>query len=174
VPPERLIGEPGAWTRRDPRTFTLAFAANHIGAAGAALEFTTEWVTERPNLAASEITRATLGAMSSDLFAARSALHAAADIWDQGDHDRAELASIRTLHLGKRVALELTQRAFDVCGARAAFRDQALERLYRDVRTFSLHYRDEQYMVQVGQAMVDGRFHAKGYAGASTFPESRA
>ncbi len=34
VPPERLIGEPGAWTRRDPRTFTLAFAANHIGAAG--------------------------------------------------------------------------------------------------------------------------------------------
>ena len=36
LPPERVIGEPGAWTRRDPRTFTLAFAANHIGAAGAA------------------------------------------------------------------------------------------------------------------------------------------
>ena len=43
-----------------------------------------------------------------------------------------------------------------VCGARAAFRDLELERLYRDVRTFSLHYRDEQYMVQVGQAMLDG------------------
>ena len=74
VPPERMIGEPGAWTRRDPRTFTLAFAANHIGAAGAALEFTTDWVRERPNLSSSEITRASLGAMSSDLFAARSAL----------------------------------------------------------------------------------------------------
>ena len=38
VPAERLIGEPGAWTRRDPRTFSLAFAANHIGAAGAAMD----------------------------------------------------------------------------------------------------------------------------------------
>jgi alkylation response protein AidB-like acyl-CoA dehydrogenase len=174
VPAERMIGEPGAWTRRDPRTFTLAFAANHIGAAGAAMGFTEHWVRERPGLAASEITRATLGRMSSDLFAARSALWAAADLWDAGDYDAAELASIRTLHLGKRLALDLTQTAFDVCGARAVFRDQELERLYRDVRTFSLHYRDEQYMVQVGQAMLDGAFRAKGYAGASTFPESRA
>jgi alkylation response protein AidB-like acyl-CoA dehydrogenase len=174
VPSERLIGEPGAWTRRDPRTFSLAFAANHIGAAGAAMEFAENWVRDRPGLAASEITRATLGRMSSDLFAARSALWAAADLWDAGDHDAAELASIRTLHLGKRLALDLTQTAFDVCGARAVFRDRELERLYRDVRTFSLHYRDEQYMVQLGQAMLDREFRAKGYAGASTFPESRA
>lgn len=174
VPPERLIGEPGAWTRRDPRTFTLAFAANHIGAAGAAMEFTENWVRERPGLAASEITRATLGRMSSDLYAARCALWASADLWDASQHDAAELASIRTLHLGKRLALDLTQTAFDVCGARAVFRDQELERLYRDVRTFSLHYRDEQYMVQLGQAMIDREFRAKGYAGASTFPESRA
>jgi len=174
VPPERLIGEPGAWTRRDPRTFTLAFAANHIGAAGAAMEFTENWVRERPGLAASEITRATLGRMSSDLYAARCALWASADLWDASQHDAAELASIRTLHLGKRLALDVTQTAFDVCGARAVFRDQELERLYRDVRTFSLHYRDEQYMVQLGQAMIDREFRAKGYAGASTFPESRA
>ncbi len=174
VAPERLIGEPGAWTRRDPRTFTLAFAANHIGAAGAALEFATDWVRERPSLAASEITRATLGSMSSELFAARSALYTSADLWDAGDYDTAELQSIRALHLGKRAALDLTQTAFDVCGARAAFRDLSLERLYRDVRTFSLHYRDEQYMIQVGQALLDQTFRAKGYAGASTFPESRA
>jgi alkylation response protein AidB-like acyl-CoA dehydrogenase len=171
IPAERIIGEPGAWTRRDPRTFTLAFAANHIGAAGAAERFTVDWVRERPGLAGSEITRATLGQMSSELFAARSALWASADLWDAGDYDAAELQSIRTLHLGKRLALDLTQTAFDVCGARAAFRELELERLYRDVRTFSLHYRDEQYMVQVGQAMLDREFHAKGYAGASTFPE---
>jgi len=171
VPAERLIGEPGAWTRQDPRTFTLAFAANHIGAAGAALDFTERWVRERPSLAASEITRARLGSMSADLFAARSALHASAELWDAGEYDTAELASIRTLHLGRKLALDLTQAAFDVCGARAAFRELELERLYRDVRTFSLHCRDEQYMVQVGQAMIDGAFHAKGYSGASTFPE---
>ena len=76
VPAHRLIGEPGAWTRRDPRTFTLAFAANHIGAAGAALEFATEWVRERPGLAGSEVTRVALGTLSSGLFAARCALYA--------------------------------------------------------------------------------------------------
>ena len=92
----------------------------------------------------------------------------------RGRPRRAELASIRTLHLGKRAALDTTQQAFDICGARAVFRDHALERLYRDVRTFSLHYRDEQYMLQVGQAMLDGEFRAKGYAGASTFPQARA
>jgi alkylation response protein AidB-like acyl-CoA dehydrogenase len=80
---------------------------------------------------------------------------------------------VRTLHLAKRLALDLTQRAFDICGARATFRDQPLERLYRDVRTFTLHFRDEQYMHQVGQAMLDEEFHAKGYAGASTFPEGQ-
>ena len=173
VPPERLIGAPGAWTSSDPRTFTLAFAANHLGAAAAALDFTTGWVRERHELAGSEYTRVLLGGMSSELFAAESAMWAAADLWDAGRHDEAELASIRTLHLAKRLALDLTQRAFDVCGARATFRDQPLELLYRDVRTFTLHFRDEQYMHQVGQAMLDEEFHAKGYAGASTFPEGQ-
>lgn len=174
VPAERLIGEPGAWTRRDPRTFTLAFAANHIGAAGAALDFVTGWVRERPDLASSEIARATLGAMSSDLFAVRSAMEAAATLWDEGDVDAAELASIRTLHEAKRIALDISSRAFDVCGARATFRNYELERIFRDIRTFTLHFRDELYMQQVGAAMLDGEFHAKGYAGASTFPETRA
>ena len=174
VPAERLIGEPGAWTRRDPRTFTLAFAANHIGAAGAALDFITAWVRERPDLARSEVTRVALGAMSSELFAVRSAMQAAATLWDDGDIHAAELASIRTLHGAKRAALEISGRAFDICGARATFRNHEIERIFRDIRTYTLHFRDEQYMQQVGNAMLEGDFRAKGYAGASTFPETRA
>lgn len=174
VPVERIIGEPGAWTNSDPRTFTLAFAANHIGAAGAALNFVTNWVRERPELAGSEVTRVTLGTMSSDLFAAQSALSVAAGLWEDGQYDAAELASIRTLHLAKRVAIDISTKAFDVAGARATFRNYELERIFRDVRTFSLHFRDEQYMHQVGQAMLDQEFHAKGYAGASTFPEQQS
>ena len=169
-----MIGEPGAWTNRDPRTFTLAFAANHIGAASAALRFAGDWVRERPELADSEFTRVTLGSMSSQLFAAQSALDVAARLWEDGEYDDAELASIRTLHLAKRVALDISQQAFDVCGARATFRNYELERIYRDVRTFSLHFRDEQYMQQVGRAMLAGEFRAKGYAGASTFPEQQS
>jgi alkylation response protein AidB-like acyl-CoA dehydrogenase len=174
LPPDRLIGEPGDWIRGDPRTLTLAFAANHIGSARAAVAFATDWVRERPDLAASEVVRVTLGALASELYAARCALDAAAALWDRGEHDEAELASIKTLHLAKRIALAATQQAFDVCGARATFRDHSLERLYRDVRTFSLHFRDEQYMLEVGRAMIEGGFHGKGYAGASTFPKGRA
>jgi alkylation response protein AidB-like acyl-CoA dehydrogenase len=174
VPPERLIGEPGAWTRRDPRTFTLAFAANHIGAADAALEFAIDWARERPGLAESVLTRAALGKMASDLYAARSALFAAADLWDEGRYDDAELESMKALHLGRRTALEIVNKAFDVCGARAAFRRHPLERILRDVRTFSLHYSDEESMAQLGRALVEGSFRAKGYAGASTFPAQRA
>ncbi len=48
VDADQVIGAPGAWVRDDPRTFTLAFAANHVGLAGAALEFAVEWVRERP------------------------------------------------------------------------------------------------------------------------------
>jgi alkylation response protein AidB-like acyl-CoA dehydrogenase len=106
------------------------------------------------------------------LFAARAAMSVAAGLWEAGDHDTAELESVRTLHLAKRVAIDISQRAFDVCGARATFRTYPLERILRDVRTFSLHFRDEHYMQQVGQAMLDGTFRAKGYAGASTFPEA--
>lgn len=173
VPDERLIGEPGAWSR-DPRTFTLAFAANHAGSAAGALEFLTGWVRDRPDLAGAEVTRVALGALSSDVFAAQATIRAAAALWEAGSYDDAELASVRALHLAKAVALNVVQRAFDVCGARATFRNLPLERMYRDIRTFSLHFRDEQYMDQVGQAMLDGSFKGKGYAGASTFPARRA
>jgi alkylation response protein AidB-like acyl-CoA dehydrogenase len=171
VPDERIVAEPGAWTARDPRTFTLAFAANHIGTAAGALDFVVDWVRARPDLGASEIVRVALGELSSQLSVARAGLYGAAALWEAGRYDEAELESIRVLHHAKRSALDVVQRAFDVCGARATFRMFPLERIYRDVRTFTLHFRDEQYMHQVGQAMLDGAFHAKGYAGASTFPE---
>jgi alkylation response protein AidB-like acyl-CoA dehydrogenase len=172
VPPERLIGEPGAWTHRDPRTFTLAFAANHLGAAQSALDFVARWVGERPDLAASEITQAAIGEMSSELLGVRAALAHAARLWEAGAYDEAELDSIRTLYLAKRAALQVSSRAFDVCGARSAFRTHDLERILRDIRTFTLHIRDEQYLTQIGRATVEGGFRAKRYAGASTFPDA--
>ena len=166
VPPERLIGEPGAWTRRDPRTFTLAFAANHIGAAGAALEFATDWVRERPSLAASEITRATLGAMSSELFAARSALYAARRSLGRGRlrPRRAAVDPCAAPRQARRARPD-PDGVRRLRRARRLPRLLPLERLYRDVRTFSLHYRDEQYMIQVGQAMLDQSLPRQGLRG---------
>jgi alkylation response protein AidB-like acyl-CoA dehydrogenase len=162
VPADAIVGEPGAWVTRDPRTFTLGFTANHVGAAEEAFDFAADWVRDRPHLAQSELVQVTLGELSSEIFAARTALYAAARTWEQGEHDLAELESLQALHLAKRVALDVTQRAFDICGARVAFRSFPLEQMLRDVRTFTLHFRDELYMKQVGQAALGRSFSAKG------------
>ena len=95
VAPEVVFGAPGSWVTNDPRTFTLGFAANHVGAAHGAFDFTCDWVRERPYLAGSDLTQHMLGEMASELFAARSALYAAAAVWEDGDHDVAELESIK-------------------------------------------------------------------------------
>jgi alkylation response protein AidB-like acyl-CoA dehydrogenase len=161
VPDDAIFGRPGAWVRDDPRTFTLGFTANHVGAAQAALDFTVDWVRERPYLGNSELVQAMIGELSSEVFGARSALYAAARLWEEADPDAAEAASVKALHLAKRALLETTRRAFDVCGARTAFRLYPLEQMYRDARTFTLHFRDEVTMKELGAGTIAGRFAAK-------------
>ncbi|MBM4575738.1 hypothetical protein GS415_06235 [Rhodococcus hoagii] len=43
LPDDAIFGEPGWWETDDTRTFTLAFAANHLGAARGAFDFTVDW-----------------------------------------------------------------------------------------------------------------------------------
>jgi alkylation response protein AidB-like acyl-CoA dehydrogenase len=160
--------------RDDPRTFTLGFASNHLGAAQAAFDFALEFVRERPYMATSDLTQHMLGELASDLAGARAAIYAAAEVWEQGDYDRAELESIKALHLAKRVVLETTRRAFDVCGARVAFRMYPLEMMYRDARTFTLHFRDELTMRELGHALISQRFAAKRALDSSELPERGA
>lgn len=162
VPAEWVIGAPGDWVRKDPRTFTLAFTANHLGAAQGAYDFTCAFVAARPYLAQSEIVQARLGDLSSKLYATRCALYAAAERWEHGDDPNlAELDGIRALHLAKRVALEVTSEAYDICGARATFNIYPLNQFLRDVRSFTLHFRDDLYMAIVGRADLGEPFVAK-------------
>ncbi|MDT5291456.1 MAG: hypothetical protein QOF88_6345, partial [Mycobacterium sp.] len=44
VPDSAVFGHSGWFENSDPRTFTLGFAANHIGSARGALEFAIQWV----------------------------------------------------------------------------------------------------------------------------------
>ncbi|MGH7708369.1 MAG: acyl-CoA dehydrogenase family protein, partial [Vulcanimicrobiaceae bacterium] len=150
VPPERLIGTPGCWVR-DPRTFTLAYVANHLGSAEGAFEATLDFVRDRPYLAQSETVKATIGDLASRLYAARSALYTAAGAWERAgaanwirpEIDKAEMMSLQALHIAKHCSLDVSERVFDICGARATFRNLPLEQIYRDVRTFTLHFRDD-------------------------------
>jgi alkylation response protein AidB-like acyl-CoA dehydrogenase len=174
VSADAVFGAPGAWVRDDPRTFTLGFAANHVGAARGAFDFALDWVRERSYMAESDLTQHMLGEMASELAGARSALYTAVDVWERGDPDLAELESIKALHLAKLVLLDNTRRAFDVCGARAAFRLYPLEMMYRDARTFTLHFRDELTMRELGRALINERFAAKRALDSSELPARNA
>jgi alkylation response protein AidB-like acyl-CoA dehydrogenase len=75
---------------------------------------------------------------------------------------------MRALHLAKRTALEVTSEVYDICGARAAFNIYPFNQALRDVRTFTMHFRDDLYMAQVGKADLGMPFFAKGEQSGST------
>lgn len=163
IPANAVIGEPGAWVKRDPRTFTLGFAANHVGAATAAFDLCCDWVRERPHLSGSELVQAAIGELSTQVYGARQALYAAARTWETGDYDRAELESLQALSLARHACIDVTRRAFEVCGARSIFRFLPLEQMYRDARAFTLHTRDDAIMRQAGKGVIERSFFAKGF-----------
>jgi alkylation response protein AidB-like acyl-CoA dehydrogenase len=169
VPVFWVIGAPGDWVRRDPRTFTLAYTANHLGAAQGAFDFACSYVAARDYLAKSEVIQDKIGDLSSKLYAVRCALYAAADRWERGDDpNQAELDGVRALHMAKKVAIEVTSEVFDICGARSTYTIYPLGQILRDVRSFTLHFRDELYTAQVGRAELGVPFIVKGDESGST------
>lgn len=171
LPADALIGQPGYWVKDDPRTFSLGFASNHLGEAEGILDFCLEWVRARPHLQNSDLMLYRFGDLSARLFGVRAAMEAAAREWERGeDYDRAELLSLHVLHLAKKAVLEISQVAFDICGARAIFRQYPLEQAYRDARSFTLHTRDDHLTCTVGRGLLYGDFSGKGYIDGATVP----
>jgi alkylation response protein AidB-like acyl-CoA dehydrogenase len=161
VPWENVLGQPGDWVQHDPRTFTLAYCANHLGTAQGVFDFVLDYLKQRPFLMNDDTIAYTVGEMDAALQATRTSLWYAAWLWEQGRYDEAEIASMRALHTSKQMAIMVTTKAFDVCGARAAFRGLPIERAFRDVRTFSLHFRESQVLRMVAEADLGGEFHSK-------------
>jgi len=161
IPAENVIGEPGDWVQRDPRTFTLGYVANHLGTAQGVFDFVRRYVQERPFLAKDDVTAYTVGEMDAALQATRTSMWYAAWLWEQGRYDEAELASMRALHTSKQAAIMITTKAFDVCGARSAFKTLPLERALRDVRTFTLHFRESQVLRLLADADLGRPFQTK-------------
>lgn len=169
VPDEWLIGEPGDWVAKDPRTFTLAYVANHLGTAQGVFDFVLDYIKERPHLAKDPVTLVAVGDLSSELEITREGLYAAARLWERGDDpDRAELQGMRILHIAKRTALKVSNAAFDILGARVGYRVFPLEQALRDIRMFTLHFRDNLYMQTVGGAVLGTPFSAKGARSGSS------
>jgi alkylation response protein AidB-like acyl-CoA dehydrogenase len=161
VPWDRVMGEPGDWVQHDPRTFTLAYVANHLGTAQGVYEFTLDYLKQRPFLTNDDVIMYTVGEMDAALQATRASMWFAARLWEENRYEEAELAGMRALHTSKQMALMVTTKAFDVVGARAAFRNLPVERAFRDARTFSLHFRESHLLRLLAQADLGADFHSK-------------
>ncbi|HEX5167206.1 MAG TPA: acyl-CoA dehydrogenase family protein [Thermomicrobiales bacterium] len=161
VPWERVMGQPGDWVQHDPRTFTLGYVANHLGTAQGVYDFVLDYLKQRPFLTNDDTIMYTVGEMDAALQATRTSMWYAAWLWEQARYTDAELASMRALHTSKQAALMITTKAFDVVGARAAFRHLPVERAFRDVRTFSLHFRESALLKLLTQANLGADFHSK-------------
>ena len=176
VPDFNVVGEPGGWINNDPRTFSCAYAANHLGSAQAAFDFICEYVAGRPDLRDSEAVKVRLGRMDAQLYAARCGLYAAAARLDAGDDfDAAEADAVRAMHLCKNAVLSIPYEGFDIVGARAAHERYPLGQMMRDARTFTLHFRDDLYVQRLADKALGKGFSAKKARGGSTpFDQSSA
>ena len=169
IPDDHVVGEPGGWVTGDPRTFSCAYAANHLGSAQAAFDFIAGYIGQRDDLADSEAVRVRLGKMDADLFAARAGLRSTAARLDRGDDpDECEADAVRTMHLAKEVVLAIPYEGFDLVGARACHERYPLGQMMRDARTFTLHFRDDLYLERLAQLALGHGFSAKGGRGGST------
>jgi alkylation response protein AidB-like acyl-CoA dehydrogenase len=176
VPTSHVIGTPGGWVEDDPRTFSCAYAANHLGTAQSAFDFLVDYVKGRSDLRDSEVVKVRLGNMDTQLYAARSGLYAAAARLDNGDDpDLCEADAIRAMHLAKNAVLDIPFQGFDIVGARAAHERYPLGQLLRDARTFTLHFRDDLYAERLANLALGRGFSAKkARSGSTPFDQSSA
>ena len=175
IPDDHIVGVPGGWVTDDPRTFSCAYAANHLGSARAAFSFIADYVANRPDLSGSEAVRVRLGRMDAKLFAAETCLRSTAARLDRGDDpDEVEADAVRTMHLAKDAVLTIPFEGFDIVGARACHERYPLGQMMRDARTFTLHFRDDLYVERLAEAALGNGFSAKGGRGGSTPFDSAA
>ncbi len=78
------------------------------------------------------------------------------------------------VHLAKRAVLDVTSQAFDICGARTAFRDFPLEQWFRDARTLTLHVRDDVQMRELGRGLLRDGAPSKASLDTSVLPGRNA
>lgn len=163
VAEDQIIGEPGSWVQKDARTFTLGFASNHLGQAWAIYDYILDYMSRREDLRSAPTHQVVVGDAEARNRAVEALLQHSARLWEAGHYDAAERSSMCTLHLAKEASLGLATKAFDICGARATFNNQLLNLYLRDVRTFTLHFREDRLLQMLANASTGHgeSFHSK-------------
>jgi alkylation response protein AidB-like acyl-CoA dehydrogenase len=173
IPWENVVGEPGDWVQKHPYTFELTYAVQLTGTAQGVYNFVLQLLRDRPYLQTDDTVMFTVGEMSSDLQAARTSWRYAQSLWDDGLWDEAAHASMRALHQAKRTAVDVANKAYEVCGTRALFKFNPVDRGWRNGRTVTLHTRESQLMRYLAEGDITGEKFAKEKYGPRIAPNDR-
>lgn len=168
VPEEDVVGQPGAVLQPPALTglyFQSAFTAIYVGIAEAAFEAALEYVRTqtRPwpwagvERAVDDFyiqhhigtLRARIDAAKLMLDAAGASLEAAAE--GRGPRGEASIATAKAKWLATDAAIEMTNKLFQVCGARSTYTKFGFDRFWRDARTLSLTDPIDQKLREIGR-----------------------
>ncbi|MGH7068760.1 MAG: acyl-CoA dehydrogenase family protein [Acetobacteraceae bacterium] len=162
VPWENVLGNPGDFVQKDPYTFDLGHIAHLLGTAQGIFDQVVQTLREREYLMKDEVYVYWTTEMHGALQAARASFWYTSWLWEKGRFDECLLATYNCLHTARQTALMIADRAFDVCGSRAAFRFLPIERAARDIRVASLHTRDTQLArLQARGILAGGKMFSK-------------
>ena len=160
--PEQILGQPGQPVQVGVvESFGLGFGAACLGAATAALDFTTEFCKTRiykpdPLPIAHDVTiQRHVAGMSVHLDAARSILYQSAGQWEDTDIVTKGVMAAKAKYLCAEAALEVTSKAIQVVGGRSISKSLPLERAFRDVRACTLMPPNNDAMLaNIGKAQL--------------------
>jgi alkylation response protein AidB-like acyl-CoA dehydrogenase len=168
VPAEDVLGKPGA-VMAPPALggpFSQSnFASIYIGIAEGAFDAAIEYVrTQTRPWPSSGVGRAGddpyiqahFGSLRARIDAARLLLDAAGAALEAAAEGRlsrgeASIATAKAKVMATDAVIEMTNKLFQVCGARATYRKFGLDRFWRDARTLTLHDPVDQKLKEIGR-----------------------
>ena len=163
LPDGNVIGPPGAYLHGNWQTMFLPhYAASFLGAAEAALDYASDYVTAQSK-AEDPYVQHRVGTMAVNVESVYLWLGHVARMWDTGMHEQARLAGSRVRHVAEHLALETVDNCIRACGARSLIRPSPVERVLRDLTFYVRHDNDYRVLAAIGRAALgqphDPSFH---------------
>jgi len=172
IPKGNVIGSPGIniFTQDFIQAISVGYAAIYSGLARAALNFAVDYTARKvvgpggARLGSQPTVQQRIGELATMVDASYAQTLRAASTIDQDYAEAARhTAGSRARAMSMKTVLEVTSRAFDICGGTTVARRYPLERYFRDARTLTLMAPGYDTMIQIiGRTLVDAAIAAQG------------
>jgi alkylation response protein AidB-like acyl-CoA dehydrogenase len=156
IPWENVMGQPGDYVQLHPYTFELSYAMLLLGLSQGASNFIKDTIKQREFLQEDDTVMYAVAELASELQAVRTSCWYAQWLWECDKFDDAHQATLRALHQAKSTSVKIATQGFDLVGVRGLFKFNPLERIWRDIRTVTLHTRESSFMKLLARGELRG------------------